>query len=50
MKSRLGRVWYDRSFVGPDGERLHRLPGHIAYWFAWNGYLGDEGEVAEATN
>ena len=24
------------------GESLKRLPGHIAYWFAWAGYLGEE--------
>jgi hypothetical protein len=22
--------------------RLARVPGHIAYWFAWDGYLGVE--------
>ncbi len=38
----------ENALVGPDGKRLHRLPGHIAYWFAWNGYLGDGGEVAKA--
>ena len=25
---------------GPNGEQLARLPGHVAYWFAWDGYLG----------
>jgi hypothetical protein len=25
--------------VGPRGERLERLPGHIAYWFAWQGFF-----------
>ncbi|NIA70003.1 DUF3179 domain-containing protein [Pelagibius litoralis] len=41
-------VWKvtEEALVGPDGEQLARLPGHIAYWFAWSGYLGDEGEVA----
>jgi hypothetical protein len=24
---------------GPDGARLARLPGHIAYWFAWQGFV-----------
>ncbi len=27
------------ALVGPDDESLARLPGHIAYWFAWNGYF-----------
>lgn len=31
---------------GPDGTVFHRMPGHIAFWFAWDGYLGDEGELA----
>ncbi|MEP0324120.1 DUF3179 domain-containing protein [Bauldia litoralis] len=34
------------ALVGPDGRSLARLPGHIAYWFAWSGYFGGEGEVA----
>lgn len=36
----------EEALVGPGGERLARLPGHVAYWFAWAGYLGEEGEVA----
>lgn len=27
------------ALVGPNGQRLDRLPGHIAYWFAWQNYL-----------
>lgn len=30
------------ALVGPDGTRLARLPGHVAYWFAWDGYLGGD--------
>lgn len=26
------------ALVGPGGERLERLAGHIAYWFAWNNF------------
>lgn len=37
----------EEALVGPQGEELTRLPGHIAYWFAWSGYLGEEGELAE---
>lgn len=29
------------ALVGPNGQRLDRLPGHIAYWFAWQNYLPD---------
>lgn len=28
------------ALVAPDGTRLPRLPGHVSYWFAWDGYLG----------
>jgi Protein of unknown function (DUF3179) len=42
-----GEVWRvtEDALVGPDGRTLGRLPGHIAYWFAWDGYFGDEGEL-----
>ncbi|MEQ8698449.1 MAG: DUF3179 domain-containing protein, partial [Bauldia litoralis] len=43
-----GATWQvtEDALVGPDGRSLARLPGHIAYWFAWSGYFGGEGEVA----
>ena len=28
-----------------DGRILPRVAGHIAYWFAWDNYVGDLGEV-----
>ncbi|MGH8497554.1 MAG: DUF3179 domain-containing protein [Blastocatellia bacterium] len=28
------------ALVGPGGATLKRVSGHIAYWFAWDGYLG----------
>ncbi|MEO1103762.1 MAG: DUF3179 domain-containing (seleno)protein, partial [Pseudomonadota bacterium] len=33
------------ALVGPEGERAPRLPGHIAYWFAWDGYLGAQSSL-----
>ena len=36
------------ALVGPNGKTLPRLPGHIAYAFAWNGYFGKQGELAGA--
>lgn len=30
---------------GPDAVRLPRVAGHIAYWFAWDGYLGVKSEL-----
>ena len=43
-----GGTWRvsEEALIGPSGERLTRLPGHIAYWFAWAGYLGTDGELA----
>jgi len=42
-----GEQWWigEEALNGPGGERLPRVPGHIAYWFAWNGYLGAESEI-----
>ena len=36
-----GRDWQieEDALIGPDGARLERLPGHIAYWFAWQGFV-----------
>ncbi|MGF1560658.1 MAG: DUF3179 domain-containing protein [Geminicoccaceae bacterium] len=43
-----GEVWQisEEALIGPNGQALARLPGHVAYWFAWSGYLGDEGDLA----
>ncbi len=40
--SALGQDWMvlENQLVGPDGTKLSRVPGHISYWFAWDGYLG----------
>ncbi|MHA1565293.1 MAG: DUF3179 domain-containing (seleno)protein, partial [Alphaproteobacteria bacterium] len=35
------------ALVGPDGTRLARVAGHIAYWFAWDSYLGVRSELYE---
>ncbi len=29
----------ETALIGPSGESLPRLPGHVAYWFAWAGYF-----------
>jgi len=43
-------LWQIRedALVAPDGRALPRLPGHIAYWFAWSGYFGRDGELADS--
>jgi hypothetical protein len=44
-----GQGWQieEDALVGPGGERLERLPGHIAYWFAWQGFI-DGAPLVEA--
>ena len=29
----------ETALVGPKGEKLVRVAGHIAYWFAWENYM-----------
>jgi hypothetical protein len=41
----LWRVTED-ALVGPSGQQLPRVAGHVAYWFAWAGYLGRDAELA----
>ena len=35
-----GQLWTvtEEALTGPGGESLARLPGHVAYWFAWQTY------------
>ncbi len=35
-----GSTWQvtESGLAGPGGATLERLPGHIAFWFAWAGY------------
>ena len=35
-----GALWgiTEDALTGPDGETLPRLPGHMAYWFAYQSY------------
>lgn len=38
----------EAGLVGPDGAFRPRVAGHVAYWFAWAGYLGDEAGLQAA--
>ena len=44
-----GTAWRmeEAALVSESGARLPRVAGHIAYWFAWNGYLAAESELYE---
>lgn len=43
-----GEIWQvtESALIGPEGSGLARLPGHLAYWFAWSGYL-DKADFSE---
>ncbi len=36
-----GNVWMvtESALVGPDGQELRRLGGHLAFWFGWYAYF-----------
>lgn len=43
-----GRTWRQTEDALISGDtQLPRVAGHIAYWFAWNGYLGAESALYE---
>jgi len=54
LLDRSGRAWTvtEDALLGPDGEMLARLPGHLAYWFGWFSFYprtqlyGDGGAAA----
>jgi hypothetical protein len=42
-----GVAWamQEEALVAADGRRLARVAGHVSYWFAWDGYLGEAAEL-----
>ena len=44
-----GDVWKieEAGLLASDGRTMARLPGHIAYWFAWQGFIAG-GPLADA--
>ena len=38
----------ESALIGPRGARFARMPGHISYWFAWDGYLGLDSDIYSA--
>jgi hypothetical protein len=42
-----GNRWQvdEMALIGSNGENLPRLPGHIAYWFAWSGFIGEAADT-----
>ena len=44
-------IWQvsETALLGPAGQRLPRIPGHVAYWFAWDGFLGAKSELYKSS-
>ena len=47
LVSNDGTVWNmgEEALLAADGRSLPRVAGHVSYWFAWDGYLGDAAEL-----
>jgi hypothetical protein len=47
LKDESGAIWRmdEDALSGPGGETLPRVAGQVSYWFAWDGYLGEVGEL-----
>jgi hypothetical protein len=45
-----GAAWSltDEALLGGEGERLPRLAGHVAYWFAWDSFVAVPSELYQA--
>jgi hypothetical protein len=43
LREQGGAAWRieEDALVGPDGARAPRLPGTLAYWFAWQAFHPD---------
>jgi hypothetical protein len=44
-----GKTWKvtEDALLGPSGEKLARVPGHNAFWFAWQNYFGGDATLAK---
>ena len=47
LVDQTGGVWRltATNLIGPKGQKLARVAGHVAYWFAWSGYFGPKTEL-----
>ncbi len=47
LRDERGLVWHrtETALIGPRGEELERLPGHLAFAFAWEAFHPDEDVV-----
>ena len=47
LVSQDGAIWSltEDGLHAPGGALARRMPGHLAFWFGWNGYLGQASEL-----
>ncbi len=47
LRASDGSVWTvdEEALTDSRGRKLLRIAGHIAYWFAWDGYVGAKSEI-----
>ncbi len=42
-----GEEWTvtEDALIGPKNQRFDRIPGRLAFWFAWDGYFGNQSSI-----
>ncbi|MCW9034535.1 MAG: DUF3179 domain-containing protein [Rhodospirillales bacterium] len=47
IKDEKEHIWTieEDALIGENSKRLERLPGHVAYWFAWQGFKPDKANL-----
>ncbi len=42
-----GEEWIvtEDALIGPKDRRFDRIPGRLAFWFAWDGYFGNQSSI-----
>ena len=52
LKSQDGASWIEGEdgLISATDQVLPRVAGHIAYWFAWNSYLGAESQIYDPSS
>jgi len=47
VRDEAGHLWAieEDALMDGKGKQLERLPGHVAYWFAWQGFKPDKAKI-----
>jgi hypothetical protein len=38
-------IMTEDALIGPKNQRFDRIPGRLAFWFAWDGYFGNQNRI-----